>query len=411
MASYGMNLNLAPVVDLANDPDSAHVGGRSYGATPSEAAPYFFAHIQGLQRHVLATAKHFPSIGGSHVDLHLHLGRNDSPLERLEDMELAPGRSAVEANVEVIMTSHQIYSAIEDCPGTLSHEMLNGWLRKKYGFKGIIISDCMEMKALAAYCPTPEGCVRGVEAGVDLFLICHTESIQIESAQALLKAVIDGRISENRLDESVNRILQAKHRAVKQGIERQDPFTTPRFVANRKLTQDICESSLTLEGDSGFFRIREQDKVLVVAPPPVALTMVDTIVDGSEEAKRDLIAAVTQAFPAVDGLRYSLPLSKDEQELLLEAVRSGRYTKIMVAVYNAHMDEGQRMMMEQFLASKVPVGVMALRSPFDVRWCGRAAARLICYEYTPSMVRAIIRLLRGEIRANGKLPLEIERIS
>ena len=210
MAALGLNFDLAPLVDLANDPDSAHVGSRSYGAHPTACAPYAAAFLRGAQRHVLACAKHFPSIGGSHVDLHLQLGRNDSPLPRLEACEMAPVRAAIQAGVAAVMTSHEVYPAVEDCPGTLSPILLTSWLRGRLGFDGLIVSDCMEMRALAQRVPTPEGCVRAVQAGADLLLVCHGADNLAEAHAALVEAVDSGRIPEERLDESVYRVLSLK---------------------------------------------------------------------------------------------------------------------------------------------------------------------------------------------------------
>lgn len=406
MAAYGMNFNLAPVIDLANDPNSAHIAARSYGATPEESTPYFQAFIKGSQAHVISTAKHFPSIGSSHVDLHLFLNRNENSLEHLHKVEMAATRSSVEAGVKAIMTSHQVYPAIEDCPGTLSHELLTEWLRRKYGFQGLIISDCMEMNGLAAHVSTPEGCVRGFLAGVDLFLICHTEGTQIESSLALQEAVTEGRIPRSRLFESVERILQVKGDLSLEGKKnRPIPLTDPMFVANRELSTKVCEKALTLEGDAELFKISADESFLIVAPPPAALTMVDEL-----GGIRDLVTSVTEVFPAAHGIRYSLPLAPGELEEINDAVSSGKYTKVLLGLYNAHMDEGQRQLLQQTLESRLPVGVIALRSPFDIRWCNKAKARLISYEYTPPMVKAIVRFLQGEIEAYGKLPLEVPRV-
>lgn len=404
MAAYGMNFDLAPVIDLANDPNSAHIAARSYGATPEDSAPYFTAFIQGAQEHVITTAKHFPSIGSSQVDLHLFLNRNEDSLEHLQRVEMAATKYAVEAGVKAVMTSHQIYPAIEDCPGTLSHELLTSWLRQEFGFEGLIVSDCMEMKGLADYVPTPEGCVRGVLAGIDLFLVCHTESTQVQSAQAIEEAVRSGRISQARLFESVERIVKAKEGLPHVLEERLVPATHAMFTTNRELVENICEEALTVEGDTEVFKASEEERFLIIAPPPAALTMVDEL-----GGIRDLVTAVTEVYPNADGIRYSLPLQTNEADEICEAISAGRYTKALLGVYNAHMDEGQRRLLRQTLDSDIPVGVIALRSPFDIRWCNKAKGRLIAYEYTPPMIKAIVQLLQGKVKAKGTLPIAIER--
>lgn len=405
MAAYGINFNLAPVIDLANDPDSAHIAARSYGATAEESAPYFSAFIKGAQNHVIATAKHFPSIGSSRVDLHRFLNRNENSIDHLEAVEMAPARFAVEAGVKAVMTSHQIYSEIDDCPGTLSRELLTGWLRTKFGFEGLIISDCMEMKGLTAYVPTPEGVVQGVLAGVDLFLICHTKETQISSAQAIQEAVRSGRITEELFFAAVERVVRAKQALPEMPEKRRIPADDPLSVANRALAVAISEQALTVKGRNEIFKVKKNERFAIIAPPPAALTLVDEL-GGSH----DLVTAMTDAFPNAEGFRYSLPLREDELRKIGEALSEGLYTKVIFGIYNAQMDEGQRQLLRQTLELDVPVGVIALRSPFDSRWCGQADALLFTYEYTPPMVQSIVRLSKGEIGANGTLPLTIEEV-
>ena len=134
MAAYGLNLNLAPVVNMATNPNSPHAGARCFGADPESCAPWAISYIRGVQESVYATAKHYPGIGNSKVDLHLALGSNDRTLEQLEQVELSPARVAVASGVSTVMTSHEIYSAIDDQPCTLSRKLLNDFLRDKYGF-------------------------------------------------------------------------------------------------------------------------------------------------------------------------------------------------------------------------------------------------------------------------------------
>ncbi len=401
MAALGLNFDLAPLVDLANDPDSAHIGSRSYGAEPAACAPYAAAFLQGAQRHVLACAKHFPSIGGSHVDLHLQLGRNDSPLARLEACEMAPVRAAVGAGVAAVMTSHEVYPAVEDCPGTLSPALLTGWLRGRFGFDGLVVSDCMEMRALAQRVPTPEGCVRAVQAGADLLLVCHTEQTQAQAVQALAQAVQSGRLPLARFEDALARVRRYKQKlALPAACPR--PGADPLFAQNRALARRVCEGALTCQGRAEVFRCAPDERFLLLAPPPAARTLADEC-----QGPQGLAARVAEAFPAARCIEYPLPLDGPALARLKEALAEGGYTKVLAATYDAHAGEGQRQLLQAAFAQSAPVGAIALRSPYDARWYGPATARLFAYEYTPPMVDALVRLLRGELKPAGALPPDV----
>lgn len=404
MARMGLNFALAPLADLADNPDSAHIGSRSYGADPTACAPYLEAFVQGMQRHVIATAKHFPSIGGSRVDLHLELGRNLQSAEHLKQVEMAPVRAAVRAGVAAVMTSHEVYPALEDFPGTLSPVILQQYLRQECGFQGLIVSDCMEMKALCQRVPAPEACVRAVQAGVDLLLICHTENVQAACVQELARAIQDGRISQSRLDQSLARIQSAKQ-ALNCAPCDPHPETDPVFIRGRALTEDVCKRALTADGDASVFRCRPDQRFLLIAPPPAALTMAD-------EAQRshDLCSAVAQAFPAAECVGFSFPLCPEELESIRVLLRSGHYEKVLFATYNLHTDPGQQALADAVFSSGLPVGAIALRTPYDARWFGPAQGSLFCYEYTPAMIAAVLALMRGEISCTGRLPEDVASI-
>lgn len=405
MKRFGLNFNLAPVVDLANNPMSPHIGSRSYGDEPEAVAGYADAFINGLQKHVIATAKHFPSIGGSTVDLHLSLGCNRGTRAMLEEHELAPVAALARGGVKCIMTSHEIYTALDSEPGTISPYILQRLLRGFFGYRGLVISDCMEMKALAAYCGTPEGCVRAVLAGVDLLLVCHTESVQYASAEALMNAVQSGRIPEARLDESLGRIFREKERLqIREFMESKCPDIRNEelFRKNRALAADICERALTAFGVDGFFTPGQGERFLFLAPPPTAITQVDSAGKGFSAADK-----VKDAFPGAVCIEYPNALDSAEIEKLT-TVMSADFSRIYVCTFNANLNSGQQELLKQALQSGRRIGVIALRNPFDLTLCTGAEAVLLTYEYTPTSIAALIRLFKGQIRPRGKLPISIE---
>lgn len=401
MAAFGLNLNLAPVMNLASNPDSPHAGARCWGATPEAGGAWAMAYIEGIQESVYATAKHFPSIGNSKVDLHLSLGQNNHSREHIESFEMGSVRNAIKAGVSVVMTSHEMYPAIDDGPSTLSSKIVTGYLKEKYGFNGAVISDCMEMKALAQRVPTPEACVKAVQAGVDMLLICHTEQTQIASVRALAQAVETGRLSRTRFDQACERIRGMK-KALRFPDRCPDPETDSVFVDNRKLVQNVCEAAITEQGNRDVFTCGSDERFLLLAPPPAALTMVDEQIGAAH-----LALAVREAFPSARCVEYPLPLTQESLKQLQKEMDSEEYSKILIGTYNAHGDVGQLDLLTAAYESGKPVGAIALRTPYDARWFERADASLLTYEYTPPMVSAVIRRMRGQIHCSGKLPDDV----
>lgn len=398
MAAYGLSLNLAPVVNMATNPNSPHAGARCFGADSEAAAPWAINYIRGVQESVYATAKHFPGIGNSKVDLHLALGSNDRTLEQLEQVELSPARMAVASDVSTVMTSHEIYSAIDDQPCTLSHKLLNDYLRDKYGFQGAIISDCMQMGALSRTIPTPVACVRAVQAGVDLLLVCHTRQVQIDSTLALAEAVQNGTITQERLTDALARIEK-----MKAGLKfpTHCPDTEREFAQNRALVKDACEKALTVLGDADALQCSKDEKFLLLAPPPVALTLVDEQIGEAHLAK-----TVGEEYPNAKCMEYPIPMDDETLENLCAQMEG--FDKIIIGTYNAHAEPQQQKLMEKAneVAKKV-VGI-ALRTPFDARYYGTATA-VLTYEYTPPMVAAVMEAMAGRLTPSGKLPAEIQK--
>ena len=397
MAAFGLNLNLAPVVNMATNPNSPHAGARCFGADPETCAPWAIQYIRGVQESVYATAKHFPGIGNSKVDLHLALGSNDRSLEQLEQVELSPARVAVASGVSTVMTSHEIYSAIDDQPCTLSRKLLNDYLRDKYGFQGVIISDCMQMGALSRTIPTPEACVRAVQAGVDLLLVCHTRQVQIDSTLALAEAVKNGTISQERLTDALTRIEK-----MKAGLKFPDhcPDTEAEFAENRALMKMASEKALTVMGNADALKCEKDEKFLLLAPPPVALTLVDEQIGEAHLAK-----TVGEAYPNAKCIEYPIPM--DDGQLADLCAEMEHYDKIVIGTYNAHNEPQQQTLLKKANESGKTVVGIALRTPFDARYYGTATA-VLTYEYTPPMVAAVMEAMAGRLIPTGKLPGEIK---
>ena len=209
-----------PVADVNNNPDNPIINIRSFGENPRDVAAHVRAFIEGAhsdkKNYVLTTAKHFPGHGDTATDTHLNLATVSAGRERLESLELVPFRAAIAAGVDAIMTGHVAVPALAppDLPATLSPAILTGLLRKELDFKGLVITDALDMGGIAQGFSAGDAAVRAFEAGADTLLMPTDPDAAI---RAVVSAVQGGRISLARLQESVVRILNAKEKV---GLDR-----------------------------------------------------------------------------------------------------------------------------------------------------------------------------------------------
>ncbi len=251
--ALGIHIAYAPVLDVNNNPSNPVINTRSYGEDPSMAAKLGAAFIRGLQEHgMMATGKHFPGHGDTGINSHLALPVVTVSRSRLDSVELVPFREAIRSGVGAIMTFHGAMPALDasGVPGTLSGKVLTDLLRTELGFKGIIISDAMDMAGVLNQYGSAEAVKRAVAAGVDI-LIQPLEVTQ--TIDAVVAGVAEGRYTEARLNESVRRILEAKQSL---GLERRKlvNLDSLRFrvgdSSHLAVARQIGEKSITLVKDS-----------------------------------------------------------------------------------------------------------------------------------------------------------------
>lgn len=211
---YGINLNLAPVVDVTNvyNPQLDH---RTYGNTATLVTKMAGAYLQGLQKSgkVLGTLKHFPGLGDVGTDPHSgvpYLSRSQSDLEQID---WAPYRALIQqGNVHSIMVTHEIVKALDSSkPSSLSYKVVTGILRNELGFQGVIMTDSLTMEGISAYYNEAQAAALSVEAGSDLLMGADTPSRVATMIEGIKQAVNDGTISQQRIDDSVHRILMMKY--------------------------------------------------------------------------------------------------------------------------------------------------------------------------------------------------------
>ena len=211
LRAVGCNVNFAPMLDLHSNPESPVTQGRSFGADPQVVARMGAAFDRGLRAGgVLSCAKHFPGHGDAAVDPHLDLPVFGGTMERLESAELVPFATAVGAGAPLVMTAHILLPKIDpDHPASLSRVMLDGVLRRRLGFGGVILADDLGMGAIAKRYGPGEAAVQSLRAGADMAMLCHDWSAVAPAVAAVRKAKKEGRFDDAEWRASMNRIEHA----------------------------------------------------------------------------------------------------------------------------------------------------------------------------------------------------------
>ena len=251
--ALGIHIAYAPVLDVNNNPDNPVINTRSYGEDPDLAARMGVAFIHGVQDHgMIATGKHFPGHGDTGVNSHLALPVVTVSRSRLDTVELVPFRAAVNAGVGAIMSFHGAMPALDssNVPGTLSPKVLTGLLRGEMGFRGIIISDAMDMRGVLDTYGADEAVKRAIAAGIDVLIQPLDVSKTID---AVVAGVAEGRYSQARLDSSVRKVLETKRRLGLAQSKLVD-LNALRFLvgdsSNLQVARTAAEKSITLVRDS-----------------------------------------------------------------------------------------------------------------------------------------------------------------
>ncbi len=424
LAACGVNVNLAPVLDVNVNPANPVIGGRSYGEDPAMVADHGAAAVRGYQKAgVMATGKHFPGHGDTDVDSHLALPVVPHQRDRLEAVELLPFRRAIAAGVAGIMTSHVFFPAIEPTPGlpaTLSRRVLTGLLRRELGFDGLVMTDCMEMKAITDNYPAGQAAVLAVKAGADLVLVSHTPERQAESLDAVLAAVRRGDVDEGRVDESVARILAHKARY---DVGRVSPPDRARATcgtaAQRELALRAAVSGVTLVRDrAGLIPVhRGSDAraagitgiagIAIIAVSPRPLSGVEDGAGGPTTTP-PLADALARAGLAARGLHVNMRPAPAEIERAADL--AGGAGVVVVATVAAHRFPEQVGLVKRLLGSGRPTIIVALREPYELARFPEAGSFLAAYDDSEPVIEAVAHILAGKDKAGGRLPVTIPGI-
>lgn len=212
LKGLGLNMDFAPVLDINSNPNNPVIGSRSFGDNIEIVTKLGIRTMEGIASEgIIPVIKHFPGHGDTSVDSHLDLPCINNDLERLQDLEFVPFKEAIDNGADVVMVAHILFSQLdEENPASLSKTIITDILRDHMEFDGVVITDDMTMGAIVDNYGMGEAAVKSIVAGTDIVLICHQYENQISAINAIKTAVKDGTISEERIDESVYRILSLK---------------------------------------------------------------------------------------------------------------------------------------------------------------------------------------------------------
>lgn len=440
--SLGINLNFAPVLDVNVNPFNPVIGVRSFGGDPQLAARMGTAYINGIHAGGTAsTAKHFPGHGDTATDSHLGLPVVTHDLETVHKLDLVPFQTAINNGVDMIMTAHVVFPAIDNStvistkdgtpvnmPATLSHKVLTDLLRTEMGFKGVVVTDALNMAAIADNFGKEQAVIMAINAGADIVLMpaSVTKASEIGNLDRVFKAVLNavqtGEIKESQIDTSAQRIIALK---IKRGIYNPSGAIDTRTIAekitnamavvgsaaHKALETEASNKAVTLvKNDNSMlpFNLKDNDTVVVLTPFDDRNT---NMADGINEViqKRNLKNVTIKAFTYGSGTVSAA---------MKQAVDSASYVILGTYGYNGDsITPGKnfyttfpRNLIAYNTSSKnVPLAAVSICAPYDIMSIPNVGAYIAVYgryAWQQNLISGM-RAVFGLINPTGKLPVDI----
>ncbi|MGQ9887286.1 MAG: beta-N-acetylhexosaminidase [Aggregatilineales bacterium] len=406
LRALGINWNLAPVVDIAHR-ENPVIGTRALGSDPARVGALAAAQIRGFQAHgVAATAKHFPGHGNTPLDTHVAGARVDAPLAALWERDLAPFRAAVAAGVDAVMVAHVTFTALDDQrPATLAPAVVQGLLRERIGYDGLVCTDCMEMRAVRDCYGAGESAVLAALAGSDVIFFSHTRAYQEEAYAALLAAARSGRLPAERVQAAAGRVqaLSAR-RAVEEAIGLDVIGSPPHLALMREAAR---AGTVLLRAGDNLLPLRPADGRSVALVEFASHLESEALERGADTSLAQLLRA---RLPQLACAALPPPRAGDWPAADAALARARQLAAsadlLVLATRSAHLwpDELAR---AQALIEAAPRAVLVcLASPYDAALPGADAVICTCGDSAPSLEAAADALL-GRFVPVGRLPVAL----
>ncbi len=391
LQAVGVNMNFAPVVDVNVNPNNPVIGLRSFGADPEVVAQLGKSAVEGYKRaHVIATLKHFPGHGDVEVDSHEELPIIYKSMQELESVELLPF-ARLSPSVEAVMTAHLLVPAVdkENC-STLSKKTVH-YLRNTIGFQGVLISDSLTMQGVLKKCDTiDEAAIRALQAGCDILLLGgrvlvdgdKTAGLTAASIQrihrALVKAVQDGRVPEERVNEAVERILDLKLRTLSSNVaEEARPCDLQKHAL---LAEKVAMRAIKKQGELPYNPLMLHQKNIVLVAPQTLQACVES-------------TQLLRLGKSVEPLFFtSLNPTQEEGKKIIS--RAQLSDIVIMCSYNSWKNPEQIALIEALIESGKPFVLVVTRDPLDAKLFSRASVVFTTYSPTAVSLQAVCNQLR-----------------
>jgi beta-N-acetylhexosaminidase len=407
--AVGIQWIYAPDADVNNNPGNPIINTRSFGEDPDRVAEFVAQFVRGVEENGgLATAKHFPGHGDTASDSHIDLPVIQANRDRLEHLELVPFRAAIAAGASSIMTGHLSVPALEpdpNTPATLSPKILTDLLRNELRFQGLVVTDAMDMGGITVRYAPGEAAVRAFEAGADALLMPPVPDAAFEGLQ---NAVKSGRVSRERLDASVRRILQAK---AKLGLDK------TRLVDVNAINEKFGRASWQAEAqeisDRGVTLLRDTPHRLPLdATKPTRALLLAFYADPEPYPGEDLERELRSRFDSLTTLRADTRFVKADT---LKLPPADSYDVAILALFvrvsdrkgNVDVPTEQAALADQLFKTGKPVITLCLGSPYLIERFPQAQTWLAAFGISDVAQISLAHALFGQIPIRGHLPVTI----
>lgn len=411
--ALGIHITFAPVMDINNNPDNPIINFRAYSDDPELVTRMGTAFIQGAQENgLIACAKHYPGHGNTATDSHTSLPLIPGSRESLEQIELKPFKAATEAGVKMIMVGHIAVPGLDDSnrPATQSNGITEGLLRGEYNFEGLIVTDGMEMGAITGGHWTGEAAVRSIEAGNDMVLLPLYVD---QTVDAIVRAVETGRLSKERIEASVNRVLKLKNDlglyAERRNLNREDVQSRVGLAEFRDTAKKIAQESITLVKDEQNLIPFKPDRRQTLTH--ILISMDDDLKDRTIVFWRDV--EFTFGKKRIRTIFVNDKLSSTRIKELVQQAQSTTLT-LVTALVRIHMDKGvstidptHHELLKALSKAKVKFAVASFGSPY-LPSLAPIPTYLCAYYYGDISVQAMADALFGRVPITGRLPVTLE---
>lgn len=405
--AIGVHQNYAPVADINTNADNPIINIRAYSEDQNIVAEYCEAFIDGsVEGRMISTIKHFPGHGSTDIDSHKDLPVINVSMDDLMKFELAPFISSIKAGVQSVMIGHLSVPSIDSqgVPATLSKRIVTDLLKDELGFKGLVVTDAMNMNAVTKFYSSAEAAVLGVKAGNDILLMPPDEEIAIN---AIAEAVYNGEIEIERINESVRKILSAK---VWVGLDKEkntDINAVPAFVGTKNnvfLAHEIAEKSITL--------VKDENNLIPIDPAKYYSTAVITISDGNGTGAY-FNELADQEFGYIRTISLNKRSTDKEYKQALEIARKSdlillpSFIKVKAYQGTVKMSDKQTRFMKSVFEMDKPYIVISFGNPYLLSFFTETKTYLTAYGDAAVSQRAMLRAVTGKTDITGRLPISI----